>query len=164
MGGAPRPWCQFEVFRTATQQSGLYNLGFQGDMHKWRWSPNTNNFINVRLDRTPTNADWWSSYPRATVCHFPYAQYDHRPILIKINPNSKCNNLFKFRRKKWWQTLDGCSNQTQLGWQRFLFSSSPYNWNLLAAKFINKLFHWSMQNCVSFVGKIKETWSLIQKA
>ncbi|KAA3467540.1 reverse transcriptase [Gossypium australe] len=71
--------CKF--FGNFIDVCNLQDLGFIGTFFTWQRG-NT----SARLDRALANDAWISEFPHTLVYHLPRIKSDHRPILIKTNP------------------------------------------------------------------------------
>lgn len=55
-----------------------------------------------RLDRALANDSWISSFPQCLVSHLPRIKLDHRPILLRTNPEFKSGFGRPFRFLAGW--------------------------------------------------------------
>ncbi|KAA3479140.1 Retrovirus-related Pol polyprotein LINE-1 [Gossypium australe] len=65
----------------SVSESGKADLRFIGPHYTWQRA-NT----SERLDRALANDDWISVFPHSLVYHLPRIKSDHRPIILKTNP------------------------------------------------------------------------------
>ena len=108
-GGKPFSSSSSNGFNALVSQQGLIDLGFSGN--PYTWTNKCLNFANIkeRLDRAFSNTEWRSTFPKASVYHFPTTTSDHNPIILNTNGlDSSTPKPFRFEAM--W-TRDGSSTQ-----------------------------------------------------
>jgi hypothetical protein len=130
-GGRPFSSSSSNGFNALVNQQGLVDLGFSGN--PYTWTNKRLNFANIkeRLDRAFSNTEWRSTFPKASVYHFPATTSDHNPIIL--NTNGIVSSTPKpFRFEAMW-TRDGSSTQViKEAWDCLVFGSPLF-------KFVKKL-------------------------
>uniref|UniRef100_A0A2N9HT90 CCHC-type domain-containing protein n=1 Tax=Fagus sylvatica TaxID=28930 RepID=A0A2N9HT90_FAGSY len=118
-------------FNSLVSQQGLVDLGFIGN--PYTWTNKRHNFANIkeRLDRAFSNTEWRTTFPKASVYHFPATTSDHNPIILNIiGTDSTLPKPFRFEAI--W-TRDGSSTQViKNAWDCLVYGSPLY-------KFVKKL-------------------------
>jgi hypothetical protein len=130
-GGRPFSTSSSNGFNSLVNQQGLIDLGFSGN--PYTWTNKRQNFANIkeRLDRAFSNSEWRSTFPKASVYHFPATTSDHNPIILNTN-GIDSSSPKPFRFEAMW-TRDGSSTQViKDAWNCLVFGSPLY-------KFVKKL-------------------------
>uniref|UniRef100_A0A2N9IIB3 Reverse transcriptase domain-containing protein n=1 Tax=Fagus sylvatica TaxID=28930 RepID=A0A2N9IIB3_FAGSY len=144
-GGRPLTSSSTNGFNSLINQQGLVDLGFSGN--PYTWTNKRHNFANIkeRLDRAFSNTEWRTTFPRASVHHFPATSSDHNPIILN-STGFESTNPKPFRFEAIW-TRDGSSTQViKHAWDHLVFGSPLF-------KFIKKLkatkkdLIWWNKNC-----------------
>ncbi|XP_074327140.1 uncharacterized protein LOC141665057 [Apium graveolens] len=66
-GGRPQPRWLMEGFKSAVNDCGLMDLGFNGSEFTWEKSRRTSSWMQIRLDRGLVTTEWQAMFPRAEI-------------------------------------------------------------------------------------------------
>lgn len=117
-GRHPRSLGRMEDFRSALLHCGLIDLGLIGNIFTWRNGRLGNEFIQERLDRACATIEWRDMFPHSKVHHLQAAYFDHDPILIATQADSRvCRHKrkpSKFEEK--WALHPDCENVIREAW------------------------------------------------
>ncbi|KAK4258441.1 hypothetical protein QN277_004892 [Acacia crassicarpa] len=72
----------------------MIDIGFVGPEFTWKRGNS-----EARLDRMLANEEWVTLFPNASMAHLPFFKSDHRPLLLRLNPEmaiNKPNRPFRF--------------------------------------------------------------------
>lgn len=88
--GGNRPSAnQLSELKEVMKKCGLIGLGFNGPRYTWNNKRSGAANIKERIDRDVANTNWQNKFHKAQVYHLPYYNYDHRVIIVDLDPKSK---------------------------------------------------------------------------
>uniref|UniRef100_A0A803QEC1 Reverse transcriptase domain-containing protein n=1 Tax=Cannabis sativa TaxID=3483 RepID=A0A803QEC1_CANSA len=89
------------VITELVNSSGLIDLPIKGDSLTWDNHRDGEAHVKSALDKTLSNAQWLSLFPKAVVHSCHTCNSDHRPLVIStVDQDSKPRKLFRF--EAWW--------------------------------------------------------------
>lgn len=81
-GGAAYPNHLIEGFNECLQDVDLHDLDIIGHQFTWERGRNTNQWIEIRLDKVIVNTLWSNLFPMAKVYNLEGSPSDHSPLLL----------------------------------------------------------------------------------
>lgn len=148
-GGAVSDWSRMEDFRSAIDECGLFDLGYNG--HKFTWSNNQegSNHIEERLDRFLASYEWVTIFENYAVEHLLRKSSDHCPILLDIQPpldTRKKKRIF-FRLEAMWFKDQSFMQVCRDAWlDQFMVPNNPGDFQLMVTNCGWKLKQWEKAN------------------
>ncbi|CAN1279062.1 hypothetical protein LINPERPRIM_LOCUS16870 [Linum perenne] len=72
-------------FRSFINNSGLVDLGFQGNLFTWTNYKDGDEAIRSRLDRGLANTLWRTEFDKAAIVHETIIGSDHAPLILNTH-------------------------------------------------------------------------------
>ncbi|KAG8379884.1 hypothetical protein BUALT_Bualt07G0135700 [Buddleja alternifolia] len=106
------PW----GFRGFLDESGLVDMGFEGNPFTWSNKKGGLANVQLRLDRCIANTSWINLFPQAFVSHLPAINSDHSPILLHTDSH-QLGGPKPFCFENMWTRDDTCKDTIFGAWQ-----------------------------------------------
>ena len=103
-------------FQDCLDACGMIDMGFSGAKYIWSNLRCITDLIQKRLDRSFYNAAWKLLYPEAIVKHLVRVNFDHCPILIKLEESITLNLPRPFRFQPIWLSHPNFPNVVRGAW------------------------------------------------
>lgn len=94
-GGAAYPEWLIEGFNEALVEMGLRDMEIIGHQFTWKKGRNTENWLEIRLDRALSSNSWLNIFPMANLYNLEGSPSDHSPLLLE--PKERTSNTKKKR-------------------------------------------------------------------
>lgn len=93
---------QMRGFRSALEDCGLEDLGFEGAWYTWERGRFAETNIRERPDRAVANEPWSSLFRLYRVMHFDHSFSDHRPIVVDTVVDRSRTRTWHFKFEAAW--------------------------------------------------------------
>ncbi|KAG8652544.1 hypothetical protein MANES_06G103266v8 [Manihot esculenta] len=107
-GGRPQPSRLINGFRDALCDSGLIEFPMTGYPFTWEHGRNSDGWMESRLDRVFTNAQWRTRFSNSTAEVLGFSTSDHLPILLAVRCFVDQRHAHRFRFENTWLREAGC--------------------------------------------------------
>lgn len=116
-GGRPQPPRLINGFRKALCDSGLMEFPMTGYPFTWEHSRNSGSWVESKLDRVLTNAQWRARFSNSSAEVMGFSTSDHLPILLVVKCFVEQRHAHRFRFENTWLRETGCRNLIFDIWQ-----------------------------------------------
>uniref|UniRef100_A0A2C9VYA4 Endonuclease/exonuclease/phosphatase domain-containing protein n=1 Tax=Manihot esculenta TaxID=3983 RepID=A0A2C9VYA4_MANES len=79
-----QPQWQLEGFRSSLVDSGLYDLGYSGDLFAWNNGREGDDFVQERLDRALANMEWRNHFANVSISVLQATCSEYQPLWIDV--------------------------------------------------------------------------------
>lgn len=107
-GGSQYPTWLIEGFNEALQDAGLVDRELVGHQFTWERGRDTEDWMEVRLDRALTNLDWLFMFPMTKLYNLEGTSSDHCPILLVPQVLTRPKALCRFKFENAWMMEPMC--------------------------------------------------------
>ncbi|XP_075670014.1 uncharacterized protein LOC142639761 [Castanea sativa] len=116
-----------EEFQSVLLQCGLIDLGFNGNIFKWRNGRLGEAFVQERLDRACATIEWRALFPHSKVTHLQASYSDHDPIMLTTSLDTQVPSRKKVpkRFEEKWAMHPECEGIIHEAWNGAKFVGSP---------------------------------------
>ncbi|XP_050212592.1 uncharacterized protein LOC126664301 [Mercurialis annua] len=149
-------------FTTFMECMEFRDLGFAGPPFTWSNRRNYPNSIKVRLDRALANEEWQALFPGAEVHHLSDLGSDHRPILIKTDPQ-RLNYSRKFFFDKRWGAKPAVLKIIEESWNQNVRGSTMFQIHSKLKNTRQKLFAWQKSSSSNSERRMHQLQSSIEE-
>ncbi|KAG8662107.1 hypothetical protein MANES_01G065050v8 [Manihot esculenta] len=116
-GGRPQPPRLINGFRKALCDSGLMEFPMTGYPFTWEHSRNSGSWVESKLDRVLTNAQWRARFSNSSTEVMGFSTSDHLPILLVVKCFVEQRHAHRFHFENMWLRETGCRNLIFDIWQ-----------------------------------------------
>ncbi|XP_074356478.1 uncharacterized protein LOC141696197 [Apium graveolens] len=152
VGGSQYPTWLIDGFNEALQDSGLIDMELIGHQFTWERGRDTEDWMEVRLDRALTNLAWLGLFPLAKLYNLESTSSDHSPILLVPQVVAKINAPFRFKFENAWMMEPMCEIIVNDGWLRDIEASVLQKIKTCSGS----LTTWGREITGNFGGRIKQ--------
>ncbi|XP_074359807.1 uncharacterized protein LOC141699903 [Apium graveolens] len=115
-GGPQYPSWLIDGFNEALQDAGLIDMELVGHQYTWERGRDTDDWMEVRLDRALTTEVWLNMFPMAKLYNLEGTTNDHSPILLVPQVISKVKAPYRFKFENAWMIKPMCEVIVRDGW------------------------------------------------
>ncbi|XP_074373815.1 uncharacterized protein LOC141714180 [Apium graveolens] len=108
VGGSKYLTALIDGFNEALLDAGVTNMALVGHQFTWERGRDTNNMMEVRLDRALTNTEWLSLFPMAKLYNIEGTSSDHSPILLVPQVVAHIHAPYRFKFENAWMMEPMC--------------------------------------------------------
>ncbi|KAK1398276.1 hypothetical protein POM88_008139 [Heracleum sosnowskyi] len=108
VGGSQYPNALIEGFNETLLDAGLTDMALVGHQFTWEKGRDTEDWMEVRLDRALTNMAWLNMFPLAKLYNLEGTPSDHSPILLIPQIIAHGNAQYRFKFENAWMMEPMC--------------------------------------------------------
>ncbi|XP_074336620.1 uncharacterized protein LOC141673779 [Apium graveolens] len=116
-GGAVYPSWLVEGFNEAITDTGLQDLDMVGHQFTWERGRNTNNWIQIRLDRGLVDVNWLQCFPLTQLYNTEGSSSDHSLIILEPKNRERRKGKYRFKFENAWLTEPVCHLIVKDSWE-----------------------------------------------
>ncbi|KAL8124336.1 hypothetical protein AgCh_012113 [Apium graveolens] len=151
-GGAAYPQSLIDGFNAVLEDTGLQDMDLHGHQFTWERGRNTENWLEIRLDRALVTHSWFDLFPMAKLYTMEGSPSDHCPIYLEPKGNQRWQRKKRFRFENAWLTEPLCMQIVKDNWEVNEDSSIVYKVQQCG----EKLEVWGREVTGCFSKRIKE--------
>ncbi|KAL8091605.1 hypothetical protein AgCh_034018 [Apium graveolens] len=151
-GGAAYPQSLIDGFNAVLEDTGLQDMDLHGHQFTWERGRNTENWLEIRLDRALVTHNWFDLFPMAKLYTMEGSPSDHCPIYLEPKVNQRWQRKKRFRFENAWLTEPLCMQIVKDNWEVNEDSSIVYKVQQCG----EKLEVWGREVTGCFSKRIKE--------
>lgn len=107
-GGTAYPQKLIDGFNAVLEETGLQDMELYGHQFTWERGRNTENWLEIRLDRALVTNGWYGLFPLAKLYRVEGSPSDHSPIFLEPKANLVQQGKKRFRFENAWLTEPLC--------------------------------------------------------
>ncbi|XP_074336431.1 uncharacterized protein LOC141673577 [Apium graveolens] len=151
-GGESYPDWLIEGFNEVIHDTNLVDLELTGHQFTWKLGRDTDDWMEIRLDRALTNESWLNYFPLEKLYKLDGAPSDHSAILLVPQILNRKPKVYRFKFENAWTTEPMCEQLVRESW----LHSQDNNIQEKIKMCSDNLAVWGKEITGNFSGRIKE--------